>query len=79
MVSEVKALMQHTAWNFADIVYALGFEYPTYLTTSSKDKQNQPKGIAYAGGLKFLMINLFIITNRYINCRTLWYDIRPAQ
>jgi AraC-like DNA-binding protein len=30
IVSEAKALLQHTDWNIADIAYALGFEYPTY-------------------------------------------------
>ena len=30
VISEAKALLQHTDWNIADIAYALGFEYPTY-------------------------------------------------
>lgn len=30
VVSEAKAMLQHTDWNISDIAYALGFEYPTY-------------------------------------------------
>ena len=30
IISEAKALIQHTGWNIAEIAYALGFEYPTY-------------------------------------------------
>jgi AraC-like DNA-binding protein len=36
IVSEAKALLQHTAWNIADIAYALGFEYPTYFNNYFK-------------------------------------------
>lgn len=36
IVSEAKALLQHTAWNIADIAYALGFEYTTYFNNFFK-------------------------------------------
>ena len=36
IVSEAKALLQHTDWSVADIAYALGFEYPTYFNNYFK-------------------------------------------
>ena len=36
IISEAKALLQHTDWNIADVAYALGFEYPTYFNTFFK-------------------------------------------
>jgi len=36
IVSEAKALLQHTSWNIADIAYALGFEYATYFNNFFK-------------------------------------------
>jgi AraC family transcriptional regulator, transcriptional activator of pobA len=36
VISEAKALLQHTDWNIADIAYALGFEYPTYFNNYFK-------------------------------------------
>ncbi|MCW3080147.1 helix-turn-helix domain-containing protein [Segetibacter sp.] len=36
IISEAKALLQHTNWNIADIAYALGFEYPTYFNNFFK-------------------------------------------
>lgn len=36
IVTEAKALLQHTAWNIADIAYALGFEYATYFNNFFK-------------------------------------------
>ncbi len=36
IISEAKALLQHTDWNIADIAYALGFEYPTYFNNFFK-------------------------------------------
>jgi AraC-like DNA-binding protein len=36
IVSEAKALLQHTNWNIADVAYALGFEYPTYFNNYFK-------------------------------------------
>jgi AraC family transcriptional activator of pobA len=36
IVTEAKALLQHTDWNIADIAYALGFEYPTYFNNYFK-------------------------------------------
>jgi AraC family transcriptional regulator, transcriptional activator of pobA len=38
VVSEAKALLQHTDWNIADIAYSLGFEYPTYFNNFFKNK-----------------------------------------
>ena len=38
VVSEAKALLQHTDWNVADIAYSLGFEYPTYFNNFFKNK-----------------------------------------
>ncbi|MCK8495044.1 helix-turn-helix domain-containing protein [Spirosoma sp. RP8] len=36
VLSEAKALLQHTDWNIADIAYALGFEYPSYFNNFFK-------------------------------------------
>ena len=36
IVSEAKALLQHTHWNISEIAYALGFEYPTYFNNFFK-------------------------------------------
>ncbi|HWJ25219.1 MAG TPA: helix-turn-helix domain-containing protein [Flavisolibacter sp.] len=36
IISEAKALLQHTDWNISDIAYALGFEYPTYFNNYFK-------------------------------------------
>ena len=36
IISEAKALLQHTNWNIADVAYALGFEYPTYFNNYFK-------------------------------------------
>ncbi len=36
IISEAKALLQHTNWNIADIAYALGFEYTTYFNNFFK-------------------------------------------
>jgi AraC-like DNA-binding protein len=36
IISEAKALLQHTDWNIADVGYALGFEYPTYFNNFFK-------------------------------------------
>lgn len=36
IITEAKALLQHTNWNIADIAYALGFEYPTYFNNFFK-------------------------------------------
>lgn len=36
IISEAKALLQHTDWNIADIAYALGFAYPTYFNNFFK-------------------------------------------
>ena len=36
ILSEAKALLQHTDWNIADIAYALGFVYPSYFNNFFK-------------------------------------------
>ena len=36
IITEAKALLQHTNWNIADIAYALGFDYPTYFNNYFK-------------------------------------------
>ena len=36
IVSEARALLQHTSWTTAEIGYALGFEYPTYFNNYFK-------------------------------------------
>jgi AraC family transcriptional activator of pobA len=36
VITEAKALLQHTDWNIADIAYSLGFEYPTYFNNFFK-------------------------------------------
>jgi AraC family transcriptional regulator, transcriptional activator of pobA len=36
IISEAKALLQHTNWNIANVAYALGFEYPTYFNNFFK-------------------------------------------
>ncbi|EDM37993.1 putative transcriptional regulator [Pedobacter sp. BAL39] len=36
LISEAKALLQHTDWNISEIAYALGFEYPTYFNNFFK-------------------------------------------
>jgi len=36
IISEAKALLQHTDWSIAKIAYALGFEYPTYFNNYFK-------------------------------------------
>ena len=49
IVSEAKALLQHTNWNIAEIAYALGFEYPTYFNNFFKKKTGQiPKSVRTA-------------------------------
>lgn len=36
IITEAKALLQHTDWDIAEIAYALGFEYPTYFNNFFK-------------------------------------------
>ena len=38
IISEAKALLQHTKWSITEIAYALGFEYPTYFNNFFKKK-----------------------------------------
>ena len=46
IVSEAKALLQHTDWNISEIAYALGFEYPTYFNNFFKKKTGTvPKSV----------------------------------
>ena len=36
IVTEAKALLQHTDWNISDIAYSLGFEDPNYFNNFFK-------------------------------------------
>lgn len=36
VISEAKALLQHTDWSIADIAYGLGYDYPTYFNNFFK-------------------------------------------
>lgn len=46
IISEAKALLQHTNWNISEIAYALGFEYPTYFNNFFKKNTGQiPKSL----------------------------------
>lgn len=36
IITEAKALLQHTDWTISEIAYALGFEYPTYFNNYFK-------------------------------------------
>jgi AraC family transcriptional activator of pobA len=36
IITEARALLQHTNWTIAEIAYALGFEYPTYFNNFFK-------------------------------------------
>jgi len=36
VITEAKALLQHTDWSISEIAYALGFEYPTYFNNFFK-------------------------------------------
>jgi AraC-like DNA-binding protein len=36
IVTEAKALLQHTNWTVAEIAYALGFDYPSYFNNFFK-------------------------------------------
>lgn len=42
MISEAKALLQHTDWSISDIAYGLGFEYPTYFNNFFKKHTGLP-------------------------------------
>ena len=49
IISEAKALLQHTDWNIAEIAYSLGFEYPTYFNNFFKKRTGYiPKSIRAA-------------------------------
>lgn len=51
VITEAKALLQHTDWNITEIAYALGFEYPTYFNNFFKKKTGSiPKSVR-AGNL----------------------------
>lgn len=50
IVSEAKAILQHTDWNVSDVAYALGFEYPTYFNNFFKRMTGtNPKAIRMQG------------------------------
>lgn len=36
IITEAKALLQHTGWSISEIAYALGFDYPTYFNNFFK-------------------------------------------
>ncbi|MDR6528408.1 AraC-like DNA-binding protein [Chryseobacterium rhizosphaerae] len=36
ILTEAKALLQHTDWNISEIAFALGFDYPTYFNNFFK-------------------------------------------
>ena len=36
IISEAKAILQHTNWNISEVAFALGFDYPTYFTNFFK-------------------------------------------
>ncbi len=49
VISEAKALLQHTDWNIGEIAYSLGFEYPTYFNNFFKKKTGcVPKSVRAA-------------------------------
>ncbi len=49
IISEAKALLQHTDWNVSEIAYSLGFEYPTYFNNFFKKQTGTtPKSIRLA-------------------------------
>jgi AraC-like DNA-binding protein len=49
IISEAKALLQHTDWSISEIAYALGFEYPTYFNNFFKKKTGEiPKAVRLA-------------------------------
>jgi AraC family transcriptional activator of pobA len=49
IISEAKALLQHTTWSISEIAYALGFGYPTYFNNFFKKKTGEiPKAIRLA-------------------------------
>ena len=49
IISEAKALLQHTNWSIAEIAFALGFEYSTYFNNFFKKKTGDiPKAVRLA-------------------------------
>ncbi|WP_375433980.1 helix-turn-helix domain-containing protein [uncultured Hymenobacter sp.] len=42
MISEAKALLQHTDWSVSEIAFSLGFEYPTYFNNFFKKHTGLP-------------------------------------
>lgn len=49
ILSEAKALLQHTDWNINEIAYALGFDYPTYFNNFFKKQTGKtPKELRKA-------------------------------
>ncbi|HEX8546959.1 MAG TPA: helix-turn-helix transcriptional regulator, partial [Cytophagaceae bacterium] len=46
IITEARALLQHTYWSISEIAYALGFEYPTYFNNLFKKKTGEiPKSV----------------------------------
>ena len=42
LISEAKALLQHTTWSISEIAYSLGFEHPAYFTNYFKKLTGSP-------------------------------------
>lgn len=49
IITEARALLQHTDWNISEVAYALGFEYPTYFNNFfKKHTGTNPKSLREA-------------------------------
>jgi len=49
IITEAKALLQHTDWNISEIAFALGFDYPTYFNNFFKKQTGtNPKAFRLA-------------------------------
>lgn len=42
IISEAKAILQHTDWNISEVAFALGFDYPTYFNNFFKKHTGAP-------------------------------------
>lgn len=49
LISEAKALLQHTSWSTAEIAYGLGFAYPTYFNNFFKKQTGTSPSALRAG------------------------------
>jgi len=48
IITEAKALLQHTNWTISEVAYALGFEYPTYFNNFFKKMTGTTPNLARA-------------------------------